>query len=758
MPLPLHHDDPRQLGPYRLVARLGGGGMGTVYLARSAGGRTVALKAVHPRFASDEAFRTRFRLESDAARVIGGEYGAGVVDADPFAPRPWLATEYVLGPPLDEAVELCGPLPERTVRALGAVLCRALGQLHRSDVVHRDLKPSNVLVTATGPKIIDFGVARALGDDRLTQLGTAAGTPAYMSPEQAAGTEHTSAGDVFALAGVLVFAATGHAPFGGGQAADLLYRVRYAAPDLTGLPPALTPVLSRCLDKDPTRRPGTAELAALLAETEAGREAEAEEVPGMKGLSAAERVPTAEEFPTALTDTLLAEIARRSTEVWRHQPHRLPPPPEEAATSTAPGPGPALSRRRLLGIAGGSTLGVAAAGTGGWLWWNNRKHTDTPGPTHFARPANIPDGVTWWARLDKADGGRPPLVVGDLVAVHGGPGLVSYDAKTGSKRWTATAVKESYEFTADGERVYSYAPDGQRTTGLKVYSVSKTGGLEYVAGPFDDLSSATAHAEPLTAADGVVYLAADKAGDRNRDAWCLLAVNTRTGKGLWRQPLGDHSPGGSTDRIVAGVAGRHLVYARPMRFARKNLLVCHRLSDGRPEWDREMPRQRLDDAFLDVGKLALDDRHVYFTGEEVVAVNLADGTPAWTFGGGRSKGDVPAETSPYGPATVKDGVVYAAEGTRGIVALSADTGKLLWETPFPGMPPGRMSPVAGRKYVYVAATDGARDQIRAVDLRTRRIAWSMDVPGRIGAAPVAHERAGRLVWTSGDYVCARPLE
>ncbi|MGK5642811.1 protein kinase domain-containing protein, partial [Streptomyces sp. URMC 126] len=356
MHLPLHHDDPRQLGPYRLVARLGGGGMGTVYLGRSPSGRTVALKAVHPRFASDEAFRVRFRLESDAARVIGGDHGAGVVDADPFAPRPWLATEYVPGPPLDEAVELCGPLPERTVRALGAVLCRALGRLHRSDVVHRDLKPSNVLVSVDGPKLIDFGVARALGDDRLTRLGAAAGTPAYMSPEQAAGAEHTSAGDVFALGGVLVFAATGHGPFGGGQAADLLYRVRYAAPDLSGLPPALVPVLARCLDKDPARRPSTGELAGLL-----GGE---------------------EEFAAALTDTLLADIARRATEIWRLQPHRLPPPPEtaDAPTATA-GPRPGPSRRRLLAIAGASALGVAAAGTGGWAWWSGRgEHADAPAP------------------------------------------------------------------------------------------------------------------------------------------------------------------------------------------------------------------------------------------------------------------------------------------------------------------------------------------------------------------------------------------
>ncbi|WP_232542696.1 serine/threonine-protein kinase [Streptomyces sp. QHH-9511] len=233
---PLTHDDPAAIATYRLLARLGSGGMGTVYLARSPGGRTVALKTVHARLAADPAFRTRFRLETDAARIIGARHGAAVVDADPLAETPWLATEYVLGPPLDDAVALAGPLPEPTVRALGAALAGGLAQLHSSDVVHRDLKPSNVLVTAYGPKIIDFGIARAAGDDHLTRTGAAAGTPAFMSPEQAGGQEHTPAGDVFALAGVLVFAATGHGPFGTGAPADLLYRVRYADPDLTGLP------------------------------------------------------------------------------------------------------------------------------------------------------------------------------------------------------------------------------------------------------------------------------------------------------------------------------------------------------------------------------------------------------------------------------------------------------------------------------------------------------------------------------------------
>ncbi|MET8565798.1 serine/threonine-protein kinase [Streptomyces flaveolus] len=308
MPSPLTHDDPETIGPYRPVARLGSGGMGTVYLARPAGGRTVALKTMHAHIASDPAFRTRFRLETDAERVVGERYGAGVVDADPRAETPWFASEYVLGPPLDEAVQLCGPLPETSVRALGAALCGALGQLHGSDVVHRDLKPSNILITAYGPKVIDFGIARAAGDDRLTQIGVAVGTPAFMSPEQAGGQKHSTVGEVFALAGVLVFAATGRPPFGHGQSADLLYRVQYGVPDLSGVPDSLVPVLAQCLDKNPFRRPTTSQLGAELHDR-----------PG--------------EFADQLPDVLLADIARRATEVWQITPQRLPAPPEEAETA-----------------------------------------------------------------------------------------------------------------------------------------------------------------------------------------------------------------------------------------------------------------------------------------------------------------------------------------------------------------------------------------------------------------------------------------
>ncbi|MFJ9246915.1 serine/threonine-protein kinase [Streptomyces sp. NPDC101776] len=341
MPTPLTHDDPVTLGLCRLVARLGSGGMGTVYVARAANGPTVAVTTMHAGIATRSGARTRFRLEVDAARVIGDRFGARVMDADPRGEILWLATGCVLGPALDEAVRSAGPLPEESVRALGAALCSALDRLHRSDVVHRDLKPSNILVTAYGPKVIDFGIARAIGDDPLTRTGAAVGTPAFMSPEQATGRQHDAAGDVFALAGVLVFAATGRAPFGSGQPADLLYRVRYAEADLPDVPAPLVPLLAQCLAKESEKRPRMAELAAQLHD---GRG----------------------EFADHLPDALLAEIGRRAADVWRIVPQRLPAPVvEEGAEAVTALSGRSPSRRGFL-AAGGAFTATAAAGG---VWW-----------------------------------------------------------------------------------------------------------------------------------------------------------------------------------------------------------------------------------------------------------------------------------------------------------------------------------------------------------------------------------------------------
>ncbi|WP_327074041.1 serine/threonine protein kinase [Kitasatospora purpeofusca] len=260
-------DDPRQVGAYRLLRRLGAGGMGRVYLGRTAGGRTVAVKVVRGELAEDAEFRARFRQEVAAARRVGGTWTAPVLDADTEGTHPWVATGYVAGPALGGAVREYGPLTDPAVRTLGAVLAQALEHVHGLGLVHRDVKPSNVLLTLDGPRLIDFGIARALdAATGLTQSGFVVGSPGFMSPEQANGRPVGPPGDIFSLGAVLAYAATGVHPFGEGvSAAVLLYRVVHEEPDLTGLAPGpLRSIVLDCLAKDPAVRPTPRRLRELL--------------------------------------------------------------------------------------------------------------------------------------------------------------------------------------------------------------------------------------------------------------------------------------------------------------------------------------------------------------------------------------------------------------------------------------------------------------------------------------------------------------
>ncbi|MFG2233501.1 serine/threonine-protein kinase [Streptomyces sp. NPDC048723] len=263
---PLEAGEPRTIGAYRLLGRLGAGGMGRVYLGRSAGGRTVAVKIVHPHFATDEEFRARFRREVEAARLVGGEWTAPVLDADPEAPVPWVATGYVAGPSLDRALAAHGPLPEASVRAIGAGLARALVAVHGLGLVHRDVKPSNVMLTLDGPRLIDFGIARATdGTASLTSTGVSVGSPGYMSPEQILGKGITGAADVFSLGAVMAFAATGRPPFTGDNSATLLYKVVHEPPELGALPAGeVRDLIEACLAKSAAERPAPEGVVAAL--------------------------------------------------------------------------------------------------------------------------------------------------------------------------------------------------------------------------------------------------------------------------------------------------------------------------------------------------------------------------------------------------------------------------------------------------------------------------------------------------------------
>ncbi|MFE2013614.1 protein kinase [Streptomyces sp. NPDC059491] len=363
----LRDASPRVVGPYRIVARLGAGGMGEVFLAadeRRPPRRTfVAVKTVHGDLADDEGFRSRFRREIETGRAVSGRYTARLLDGDADGAPPWLATEYVPGPNLEEAVRGGGPLPEPAVRALGRGLVAALRSIHHARVLHRDLKPANVLLTKAGPKVIDFGIARAFGASTMTATGRIVGSPGFMSPEHVAGSEHVvAASDVFCLASLLCYAATGRGPFGDGPLAAVLFRIARAEADLTGLPHGLREVLAPCLAQDASSRPDTAELARLLAD----------EDPADAGGGGATDVPWPAHVTRALAlrEAALEELDVRLGNIAAPGLHDLPTvtAPRRADTGgRRQRRGPAVAVVASLALLAGAGLGGTYA-TGRWPW------------------------------------------------------------------------------------------------------------------------------------------------------------------------------------------------------------------------------------------------------------------------------------------------------------------------------------------------------------------------------------------------------
>jgi serine/threonine protein kinase len=262
--------DPELIGPYRLRGRLGAGGMGRVYLGLSPGGRSVAVKVIRADLAQDAEFRARFRREVAVARTVSGLFTAPVIDADVDGPVPWLATAYVPGPSLADAVSQHGPLPAASVLALARGLAEALSAIHAAGVVHRDLKPANVLLAEDGPRVIDFGISRAIEASAFTHTGLVVGSPGFMSPEQAEGREVGPPSDIFSLGAVLAFAATGQGPFGSGSTPALVYRVVHGGPQLDLMPAEVRSLAERCLAKDPALRPTAGDLLAAAAYPAAG--------------------------------------------------------------------------------------------------------------------------------------------------------------------------------------------------------------------------------------------------------------------------------------------------------------------------------------------------------------------------------------------------------------------------------------------------------------------------------------------------------
>ncbi|MEU0133914.1 protein kinase [Streptomyces sp. NPDC006296] len=257
---PLADSDPVRISRYRLAGRLGAGGMGSVYLGSTPGGRPVAIKVISDQFQYEEQALERFRREVGTLRSMRSAYSASLIDSGLDAPPYWFATEYVPGRTLDSAVRTSGPLPVRLGLGLMAALAEGLSDIHVHGILHRDVKPQNIILSPVGPQLIDFGIARETGQTALTQVGHTAGSPGFTSPEALQGEEVGVPADVFALGATLAFAATGRPPYGGGSFPAVAYRTVHGEIDLDGIDPALAEIIAACTDRDPARRPAPEEI------------------------------------------------------------------------------------------------------------------------------------------------------------------------------------------------------------------------------------------------------------------------------------------------------------------------------------------------------------------------------------------------------------------------------------------------------------------------------------------------------------------
>lgn len=489
---PLDAFTPSGVGPFRLLAGLGSGGMGTVHLALPPGGGPhdlVALKTTRQDLAFQEEFRLRFRREAEAARAVRSPYVAALVDADPAAERPWLATEYVVGPSLDEAVDRSGPLSVAAVRELGADLTRGLAAVHGARLVHRDLKPGNVILGTAGPRLIDFGIAQAYDATALTATGVMVGSPGFMSPEHVAADRGvTAASDVFCLGAVLCFAATGQGPFHDVELAAVVNRIARGGADLSCVPGELREVVASCLRTDPEQRPTTGELLRVL-----DPEGTAAARPGV--------APARRAGPFPWPEGVRRQIGEYEVAVGRALLAPVPPAPEPVA------PVVGTRRNRLrwaVGIGAAAVVGSVAAvllatsgdGSGGGSASGGSSESPPPGVTVTSGMSDFgPDATD---RAKALDGWSPwstsPQEPGEPrgCALNGTTLVCSYvrgewryqeraevwlearDASDGTPKWrypakgTVPGVATFGRVEMDAERVYTLSPDGDGFTVLDI--------------------------------------------------------------------------------------------------------------------------------------------------------------------------------------------------------------------------------------------------------------------------------------------------
>ncbi|MFD4595962.1 protein kinase domain-containing protein [Streptomyces rubiginosohelvolus] len=707
----LRGGDPAEIGGYPLEARLGSGGMGTVFLARTSSGRSIAIKLIHQQFAGDDEFRIRFRQEVAAARRVSGAFTAAVVDAAPEADQPWMATTYIEGPTLAQRITDEGPLDGVELRRLAIGLAEALRDIHRVGVVHRDLKPSNVVLSAEGPRVIDFGISRAVDQQTLTMTGRVIGTPPFMSPEQLQAPRGVGPrSDVFSLGTLLVYAATGHGPFDADSPYITAYQVVHEEPSLGAVPDALRAVVEPCLDKDPERRPSVDELLVLLRD-----------------------------LPSDLGGTATGGPGAGRTRDMLTQHHLMtpetPPPTTPApAAPTAPDAGstgtaiggrlrrrwrPVLAAAVAVAAIGGGVAALTTGGADGNGDGTDGRGTDA-GRSAAAPGGTLPDGFQPWRTT--VPGGREDIpdelrcVARDDALFCGGGGVVAtrVNPADGSRVWTAKSpgvpAQGMYMVGATDDTVIGYriadqdAPQGPPT---EVVALDADSGEELWSTPSGAQSTAVTGRtrDAVVAGSAVVTVDASNSRFEARDA--------HSGEVAWTAPfpagtqcapvpagprllamcatdaevdaLEQRSPTLRTLALDSGELGGPVTVegpAVPVGDADGSLVLLspHYEGTARAGYDGvvrvdpasgKVTRSRFDQVYG--GTPGMADGTVYVSGQTglVTAFDPATGRKKWK----RQTGVEGAS----GPAT-GDGAVYFSSATGRVVALSPDDGKALWST------------------------------------------------------------------------------